>query len=198
VMRQRAQQAGNLKSTQQESVASDGNSIVIEPADAQVVYVPEYDPWIVYGDPLAYYPGWIDVPGFYYDGPGIWFGLGIGVGLYGAFGWGWNSWGTDWHRHGLIHGNHAYIPHSREFGNHNAFAGGGAGFDHSAASYRGDSSHFAGSSGAFHGSATYGMRSSAFSGFNHGGEARAFSARGQSSFGGGFRGGGFHGGGGHR
>src|SRR5882724_1806230 len=85
-MRQRAQQAGNLKSTQQESVTTDGNSIEIEPADPQLVYVPEYDPWVVYGDPLDYYPGWIDVPGFYYDGPGIWFGLGIGVGLYGGFG----------------------------------------------------------------------------------------------------------------
>jgi uncharacterized membrane protein YgcG len=198
VMRQRAQQAGNLKSTPQESVATDGNSIVIEPADSQVVYVPEYDPWAVYGDPLAYYPGWIDVPGFYYDGPGIWFGLGIGIGLYGGFGWGWHNWGTDWHRHGLIHGDHPYVPHSREFGNHYAFGSGGAGFDHYAGSYRGDSSHIAGGSGAFHGSATYGMHSSAFSGFNHGGEARAFSSRGQSSFGGGFHGGGFHGGGGHR
>src|SRR6202521_5537841 len=55
-MRQRAQQAGNLKSTQQESVTADRNSIEIEPADPQVVYVPEYDPWVVYGDPLAYYP----------------------------------------------------------------------------------------------------------------------------------------------
>src|SRR5271165_6898348 len=111
VMRQRAQQAGNLKSTQQESVTTDGNSIVIEPADPQVVYVPEYDPWVVYGDPLAYYPGWIGVPGFYYDGPGIWFGVGIGIGLYGSFGWGWHSWGTDWHRHGLIHGDRPYVPH---------------------------------------------------------------------------------------
>lgn len=88
VMRQRAQQAGNLKSSPQESVTTDGSSIVIEPADPQVVYVPEYDPWVIYGDPLAYYPGWIGVPGFYYDGPGIWFGLGIGIGLYGSFGWG--------------------------------------------------------------------------------------------------------------
>jgi hypothetical protein len=197
-MRQRAQQAGNLMSTPQETVASDGKSIVIESADPQVVYVPEYDPWIVYGDPLAYYPGWIDVPGFYYDGPGIWFGLGIGIGLYGGFGWGWHNWGTDWHRHGLIHGEHPYVPHSTEFGNHYAFGGGGAGFNHYAGSYRGDSGHFAGGSGAFHGSATYGMHSSAFSGFNHGAETRAFSSRGQSSFGGGFHGGGSHGGGGHR
>jgi len=41
------------------------------PADPQVVYVPEYDPWVVYGDPLPYYPGWIGVPGVYVDGPGI-------------------------------------------------------------------------------------------------------------------------------
>jgi uncharacterized membrane protein YgcG len=179
-MRQRAQQAGNLKSTQQESVTNDGNSIVIEPADPQVVYVPEYDPWVVYGDPLAYYPGWIGVPGFYYDGPGIWFGLGIGIGLYGGFGWGWHSWGTDWHRHGLIHGDHPYVSHSREFGN------------------RGNSYHYTGGSGALHGSATYGMHTSAFSGFNHGGDARAFSSRGRASFGGGFHAGGGHGGGGHR
>jgi uncharacterized membrane protein YgcG len=198
VMRQRAQQAGNLKGTQQESVTTDGNSIVIEPADPQVVYVPEYDPWVVYGDPLAYYPGWIGVPGFYYDGPGIWFGLGIGIGLYGGFGWGWHSWGTDWHRHGLIHGDHPYVSHSREFGSHYAFGGGRAGSDHYAGSYRGGSYHYAGGSSAFHGGATNGVHSSAFSGFNHGGDTRAFSARGQSSFGGGFHGGGGRGGGGHR
>jgi hypothetical protein len=51
VMRRRAQQAGNLKSTQQETVTTDGDTIGIEPADPEVVYVPEYDPWIVYGAP---------------------------------------------------------------------------------------------------------------------------------------------------
>ncbi len=197
-MRQRAQQAGNLKSTQQESVTTDGNSIVIEPADPQVVYVPEYDPWVVYGDPLAYYPGWTGVPGFYYDGPGIWFGLGIGIGLYGGFGWGWQSWGTDWHRHYLDHGDHPYVPHSREFGDQHGFAGGHSGFDHYGGSYRGGSYHYAGGSGAFHGGSFDGMHSSAFSGFNHGGDARGFSSRGRASFGGGFHGGGGHGGGGHR
>jgi uncharacterized membrane protein YgcG len=197
-MRQRAQQAGNLKSTQQESVTTNGSSIEVEPADPQVVYVPEYDPWVVYGDPLAYYPGWIGVPGFYYDGPGIGFGLGIGIGLYGGFGWGWHSWGTDWHRHDLVHGDHPYVPHSREFGNHYASGRGGAGFDHSGGDSRGGSYHYAGGSGAFHGGGSYGTHSSAFSGFNHGGDARAFSSRGRTSFGGGFHGGGSHGGGGHR
>ena len=144
VMRQRAQQAGNLKSTPQESVTTQGNTIVIEPANPQVVYVPEYDPWVVYGDPLAFYPGWIGVPGFFFDGPGIGFGVGIGIGLFGGFGWGWHSWGTDWHGHGLIHGDHPYFPHSREFGNHNGFGGGHAGFDHSGGFPRGGSFDHAG------------------------------------------------------
>jgi hypothetical protein len=193
VMRRRAQQAGNLKSTQQESVTTQGNTIVVEPANPQVVYVPEYDPWVVYGDPLAFYPGWIGVPGFFFDGPGIGFGLGIGIGLFGDFGWGWHSWGTDWRGHGLIHDHHAYISHSRAFGNHNGVGGGRAGVGH------------AGGSWATHGGAPSGMHSGmhtgAFSGFTHGGDARAFSSRGRASFGGGSHGGfggGSHGGGGHR
>jgi hypothetical protein len=218
-MRRRAQQAGNLKSTPQESVTNQGNTIVIEPADPQIVYVPEYDPWMVYGDPLAFYPGWIGVPGFFWDEPGIGFGLGIGIGLFGGFGWGWHSWGTDWHGHGLTHGHHPYFPHSGEFGDHHGFGGGRAGFDHSGGFPRGGSFDHgggsfdhAGGAGAFHGGAAYGTHSSAFSGFDHGGNAMGFSSRGRTSssrggrsFGGGshaggFAGGGFHGagGGGHR
>ena len=53
VMRERAEKAGNLKSTDQEKVSKQGQTIVIEPADPQVVYVPEYDPWLVYGDPIG-------------------------------------------------------------------------------------------------------------------------------------------------
>ena len=199
-MRERAQQAGNLKSTQQESVANDGNTIVIEPADPQVLYVPEYDPWLVYGDPLAYYPDWIGVPGYYFDGPGIWFGAGIDIGFFGGFGWGWNHWGTDWHRHGLVHGGHPYVPYSREFGNRNGFGGGRTGFGGGRTGFgnsggfpRGGSFDHAGAGWGTHGGIEAGMHSGAFSGFSHGGDARAFSFRGRASFGGGF-----HGGGGHR
>jgi hypothetical protein len=79
VMRQRAQQAGNLQSTQQEEVTTDGQTIAIEPTDPEVVYVPEYDPWDVYGAPLAYYPGWFGVPGLYIDGPGVVSLAGVGI-----------------------------------------------------------------------------------------------------------------------
>jgi hypothetical protein len=186
-MRLRAQQAGNLKSTPQESVTTQEKSILIEPTDPQVVYVPEYDPWIVYGDPIALYPGWIDYPGFFIDRPGIEFGVGIGIGFFGAFGWGWHHWGTDWHGHGLLRGDQPYFPHSREFGNRGGLGRERGGLEHAGAGW------------TPHGGAAFGMHSGAFSGFNHGGAARSYAARGRASFGGGFHvGGGFHGGGGGR
>jgi hypothetical protein len=93
LMRQRAQQAGNLKSTSQETVTAQGQTIVIQPADPEVVYVPEYDPWGVYGPSEVFYPGWIDGPGVFVGGPVVSFGWGIGIGAFAGFGWGWHHWG---------------------------------------------------------------------------------------------------------
>src|ERR1700730_18644272 len=99
VMRDRAQKAGNLKSTSQENVSNQGQTIVIEPADPEIVYVPEYDPWLAYGEPIGIWPGWYSYPGLFLAGPGIAFGLGFGIGYFGGFGWGWHHWGSDWHHH---------------------------------------------------------------------------------------------------
>jgi len=201
-MRQRAQQAGNLKSTQQETVTMDGQTIAIEPADPQVVYVPEYDPWGVYGDPLPYYAGWVGVPGLYIDGPGIAFGLGIGIGVSGGFGWGWHHWGADWHRHDVMHDHDRYISHSPTFMHHPDFGHGfpHAGVPHNEIPHGGFAHGGFPRSGGFSAGAPSGMHSSAFSGFNHGGVTNAASSRGRASFGGGFHGGGggHVGGGGHR
>jgi len=201
VMRDRAEKAGNLKDTSQQKVSTQGQTIVIEPADPQIVYVPQYDPWLVYGAPIGVWPGWYSYPGLYIGGPGIAFGLGFGIGFFGGFGWGWGHWGYDWHHHGILFNHNTYISHSRIFANRNNFnraggfhgngfhggpAAGGRGFAPSGHGF--SSSHIQG-----------GTHSGAFSGFNHGGMARGFSARGQSSFGGGFHGGGgSHGGGGGR
>ena len=57
-MRQQAQKAGHLNSNEQEKVTTQGNTTVIEPANPDVVYVPAYDPWLVYGYPIVAYPGW--------------------------------------------------------------------------------------------------------------------------------------------
>jgi len=190
-MRQRAKQAGNLQTTAQEKVTTKGPDIVIQPASTEVVYVPQYDPWLVYGDPLAVFPGWYPYPGLFLGGPGIAFGLGFGVGFFGGVGWGWHDWGFDWHGGGRVVYNHnTYISHSRTIVNRNNFQSTRANFDR-AAGFRGSSDSHAMS----------GTRSGAFSGFGHGGIARSNSFRGQSSFGGfhgGGFGGGFHGGGGRR
>ena len=57
-LRQRAEQAGNLRSTPQQTVSTQGQQIVIEPSDPDVVYVPQYDPWLAYGPPLVAWPSW--------------------------------------------------------------------------------------------------------------------------------------------
>jgi hypothetical protein len=189
-MRQRAQQAGNLKTTPQEKVVTKDQSIVIEPAAPDVVYVPQYDPWLAYGDPLAVFPGWYPYPGLFWDGPGIGFGLGFGIGFFGGFGWGWHNWGFDW-RHGgrVVYNHNTYSSHSRTIVNRNGFNRG---------AFRGGS--FGGRESIGNSRATAGTHSGAFSGFDHGGMVRSNSSRGQSSFGGfhggGLQSGGFHGGGG--
>src|SRR4029077_2902817 len=121
VMRDRAEKAGNLKSTSQEKVSKQGQTIVIEPAEPEVVYVPEYDPWLVYGEPIGIWPGWYSYPGLYLPGPGIAFGFGLGIGFFGGFGWGWHHWGYDWHHHDIRFDHHHYESHSRVFVNRNNF-----------------------------------------------------------------------------
>ena len=196
-MRQQARKAGQLNSNAQENVTTQGNTIVIEPANPDEVYVPAYDPWLVYGYPIVAYPGWYPEPGIFYDGPGLFFGAGFGIGLFGGFGWGWNHWGWDWHGHRMIYNHSTYISHSRTIINRNNFNRGNSNHDNA---FHG--SRPGGGGPGFHGSSAPhfqpGTRSGAFSGFDHGGNVRGFSSRGRSSFGGGSHGGGFHGGGGGR
>src|SRR5712691_9055343 len=55
-MRQQARKAGHLNSNEQEQVTTQGSTNIIEPATPDVVYVPAYDPWLVYGEPVIAYP----------------------------------------------------------------------------------------------------------------------------------------------
>jgi Protein of unknown function (DUF3300) len=87
VMRRRAQQAGILNSTSQQIVTTEGSDIQIEPVSPEIVYVPAYDPWIVYGGPIVAWPGWYPYPGVWYDGPAVFFGAGFGIGFFGHYGW---------------------------------------------------------------------------------------------------------------
>src|ERR1700740_2253942 len=184
-MRQQARKGGHLNSNEQEKVTTQGNTIVIEPGDPDVVYVPAYDPWLVYGYPIGAYPGWYPAPGIFYGGPGLYFGAGFGIGLFGGFGWGWHHWDSDWHHHTVIYNHNTYISHSRTIINRNNFNHDHGNFNH------GNSCHGSGPrDSGFHGPSTPhaqpGTRSGAFSGFDHGGNVRGFSPPGESSFGGGF------------
>lgn len=134
VLRLRAQQSGNLKSSQhlrvsssarayepapQDYVASspsesriyDGppvvspppQTIIIESAQPDVVYVPQYNPAVVYGEPVRVYPGWTSHQPAYatsalVETGAISFGIGVLVGAAVSHhdGWGWNSWGVNW------------------------------------------------------------------------------------------------------
>jgi len=121
VMRQRAEQSGNLKSTPQQTVTDQDSNISVQPANPQVVYVPAYNPWLVYGGPIVAWPGW-------YPYPGIWFGgpyLSFGVGFYGGYGWGWGHWGFDWHNHYAVYNHNRYYSQSRTFYNRNTYYRGG-------------------------------------------------------------------------
>ena len=58
IMRQRAHAAGHLQTTPQQTIAMQDSSIVIESASPDLVYVPAYDPWTIYGDPIDAWTGW--------------------------------------------------------------------------------------------------------------------------------------------
>ncbi len=149
VMRQRAYKAGNLKTTQQQNVtvqnqapgtapppeASSGEpqttivqpppqTIIIQPAQPDVVYVPTYNPTVVYGAPVAVYPGYST--GAMVATSLLSFGVGIAVGAAisgggGCCGWGWNSWGCGWHNSTVVYNHNTYISNSNTFVNRNNY-----------------------------------------------------------------------------
>jgi hypothetical protein len=108
-LRVRAQANGKLRSSPQETVTTENQggqaAVEIQPADPQVIYVPTYDPYYIWGPPL-----WGYYPPLYYPSYGFWWGPGYNIGLFfggwggwgfgfGGFGWGW---GLNWFGHGLF------------------------------------------------------------------------------------------------
>ena len=93
VMRGKAHESGNLKTTEQQVVTVQQDKIiVIQSPSPEVVYVPTYSPTVVYGGwgyPSYYYP-----PMYPYYPPGaglVTFGVGMAVGaaIWGNCNWGW-------------------------------------------------------------------------------------------------------------
>jgi len=97
-LRAKAQAAGNLRDSGEQRVTMEEGAIMIEPAQPEIIYVPVYDPTLVYG------PWWYPAfpPFFFFPPPrvvvfgrvGFWTGIRVGR----AWGHAWGHW--DWrHRH---------------------------------------------------------------------------------------------------
>ena len=93
-LRQKAQASGNLKTTSEQKVVVQEKTIVIESANPQVVYVPSYNPTVVYGAwPYAAYPPYSYAYPGYPWGAGLAFAGGIALGAAWGYAWG----GCNWH-----------------------------------------------------------------------------------------------------
>lgn len=137
-LRRQADAAGNLKSTEQQKVSKQATppaattttvpagtqTIVIESADPEVVYVPSYNPSTVYGTwaypsyPPYYYPP----PAYYYPGAALFsFGVGVAVGgaLWGDMDWGHGDVDIDVDRYNNINTNRQIDRSNNKF-QHNA------------------------------------------------------------------------------
>jgi hypothetical protein len=105
-LRNKAREEGNLETTEQQKViieepSSSETVVIIEPADPQVVYVPSYNPTVVYGTWWwPHYTPWYYRPVGYGFGSAVvrGIGFGIGVGITNAL-WGGCHWGRG---HGSI------------------------------------------------------------------------------------------------
>jgi len=119
VLRQRAEAAGNLQNTPQQSVSYNQGNVVVAPADPQMIYVPSYNPWTVYGQPVTPYPGFslLGMLGSFFDSSfgssAVRFGLGIAMGAFSHMSWGWLGWGLNWLVQAIFFHQSNYFTHSK-------------------------------------------------------------------------------------
>lgn len=111
-LRAQAHAQGHLASNTLQQVIVEKETIIIQPANPRVVYVPYYDPYYVYGS--WWYPAY---PPYYWGPPGVRVSYGISYwpGFYFSFSFG--SWShVDWHRHVIyldVHTRPRFVRHDR-------------------------------------------------------------------------------------
>jgi len=96
-LRTKAVDSGNLKTTSEQKVTVEPTTttVIVEAANPQVVYVPTYNPTVVYGawsypayPPYYYYP-----PGYVAGTAALSFAAGVAVGAAWGYAWGGCGWG---------------------------------------------------------------------------------------------------------
>lgn len=111
-LRAAAYAQGNLASSNRQTVVVEKETIIIQPADPRIIYVPYYDPYTIYG--RWWYPAYSP---YYWGPPGVSIGFGISYwpGFYFSFSFGnWSYF--DWHRHYIhidVHKRPRYVRHDR-------------------------------------------------------------------------------------
>src|ERR1044071_2763104 len=92
-LRAKAQASGNLQSNKEQTVVVEEKIIKIEPANPQVVYVPTYNPTVVYGAwPYPAYPPYYYYPPGYVATSMMAFGAGVAMGAAWGYAWGNTNW----------------------------------------------------------------------------------------------------------
>ncbi len=91
--RHRVQDAGNLQTNEQQKVVVEKETIIIESASTEVIYVPTYQPAQVVVVQSTPYPYYYSAPYPYYYNPHAVFWTGMFVGTAVAFGIGWGRYG---------------------------------------------------------------------------------------------------------
>jgi hypothetical protein len=126
-VRRQAQAAGNLQSNDKQVVSTQGtgdtSTIIIQPANPQVIYVPQYNPVAILAPP----------PPYYYANPGyglLTFGTGFAAGAATAY---WCNWGyyggynsvtvNNYYRYNQYNHYAAYHPNSGVYTGYNAKTG---------------------------------------------------------------------------
>jgi Protein of unknown function (DUF3300) len=132
-LRSQAHDSNKLVTTAQQRVVVDAGVVSIVPVAAEVVCVPYYNPWVIWGPMFVAYPGFVAIappPGIVV-GVGVAFFPGISIGFYAGFDWGFAAWAPVWGGGVVAFHGATYVSHSVTVVNHGHFGGHDAGaFEH--------------------------------------------------------------------
>ena len=121
MLRSRAEAAGNLQSTPQQTVIDQGGAINIEPAQPQYVYVPVYDPTVIYGSWSDAYVLQYWYPPAIYGYPDLASGFGVGIFFGTPCRVAYNHWGwarPNWRGHDIdVNVTHNYFANRPQYAN---------------------------------------------------------------------------------
>jgi hypothetical protein len=137
-MRKKAKDNGKLESSEQQKVETkvieSKETIIIQPAQPEVIYVPQYNPTVVYPPPVYPYPPMYYPP--YYPGAAL-VSFGVGMAWGAAISGGWNcGWGGG-NNDITINNNNNYVKNSNNRnGNQASNRSGNSSWQHNSAAAR--------------------------------------------------------------